>query len=69
MTTAKRKSTARVLRPGRGTLAALSCVCPHCSAKQGVRCTTPSGEPLQFVHSKRMNLVRDAVAKLIWRAS
>jgi hypothetical protein len=52
----------RILRPGRGTLAALRHVCPHCAAAQGVRCTLPSGEPLVHAHSTRMALAR--VAKI-----
>lgn len=53
----------KVVKPGAGTLAALQHVCPLCSAALGVRCVTPAGLPLILVHSKRMDLARDAIAK------
>lgn len=56
-------SAPRILKPGKGTLAALRHICPHCNAGQGVRCTTPTGEARMFVHARRMDLARDAIAK------
>lgn len=51
-----RPGRARIRKPGPGTLAALRHTCPHCAAAQGVRCVTPSGEPREYVHSRRMDL-------------
>ncbi len=51
-------SRARILKPGKGTLAALRHTCPHCGAGLGIRCTTPSGNPRDHVHSKRMGVAR-----------
>lgn len=53
----------KVVKPGAGTLSALRHVCPLCSAALGVRCVTPTGFPRMHVHSKRMDLARDAIAK------
>lgn len=50
----------RVVKLGAGTLAALQHVCPVCAAALGVHCTTPNGEVRLYVHSKRMDLARDA---------
>lgn len=50
----------RRVRPGPGTLMGLRHVCPHCAAGQGVRCTTPSGKVLLYVHNRRLDLARQA---------